>query len=169
MSNYRRFTRECTLEQLRPELLHALREYLLGHGLADVETQIVMCCETISEKQKTNFLASLLGEERDDTYYTGAFFTPQVLVWVRSGDKTGATVVSAQLREIRVRPFASPLVRDAGLEVIGYVGDSKARIRGYIGLGTELAATKFCEAVKEAVDKVNPPRSILDIFRYPRP
>ncbi len=169
MSNYRRFTRECTLEQLRPELLHALREYLLGHGLADVETQIVMCCETISEKQKTSFLASLLGEERDDTYYTGAFFTPQLLVWVRSGDKTGAVVVSAQLREIHVRPFASPLVRDAGLEVIGYVGDSRARIRGYIGLGTELAASRFCEAVKQAVDKVNPPRSILDIFRYPRP
>ncbi len=168
MSNYRRFTRECTLEQLRPELLQALRDYLQGHGLADLETKVVMCCETMSEKQKTSFLASLLGEDLDDTYYTGAFFTPQMLVWVRSGNKTGAMVVSAQLREIRVRPFASPLVRDAGLEVIGYVGDSSARIRGYIGLGTELAATRFCDAVKQAVDKVNPPRGFLDIFRYPR-
>ncbi len=168
MSNYRRFTRECTLEQLRPELLQALRDYLQGHGLADLETNVVMCCETMSERQKTSFLASLLGEDRDDTYYTGAFFTPQMLVWARSGNKTGAIVVSAELREIRVRPFASPLVSDAGLEVSGYVGDSSTRIRGYIGLGTELAATRFCEAVKQAVDKVNPPRSFLDIFRYPR-
>ena len=168
MSSYKRFTRECTLEELRPELLLALREYLLGHGLADIEAQIVMCCETLSEKQKTSFLASLVGEDLDETYYTGAFFTPQVLVWVRSGDKTGASVVSAQLREIHVRPFASPLVEDAGLEVNGYVGDSSTRIRGYIGLGTESAASRFCEAVKQAVDKVNPPRSFLDIFRYPR-
>ncbi len=168
MSNYKRFTRECTLEQLRPELLLALRAYLQGHGLTDIEAQIVMCCETMSQRQKTSFLASLLGEDLDEKYYTGAFFTPQMLVWVRSGDKTGAAVVSAQLREIRVRPFASPLVDDAGLEVIGYVGDSSTRIRGYIGLGTELAATRFCEAVKQAVDKVNPPRSILDIFRSPR-
>ena len=166
MSNYRRFTRECNLEQLRPELLLALREYLLGHGLADIEAQIVMCCETMSERHKTSFLASLLGEDLDEKYYTGAFFTPHMLVWVRSGDKTGAAVVSAQLREIRVRPFAAPLVNDAGLEVIGYVGDSNARVRGYIGLGTELAARRFCEAVKQAVDKVNPPRNFLDIFRY---
>jgi hypothetical protein len=164
MSNYKRYTRECTLEQLRPELLDALRAYLLGHGLADVEAQIVMCCETMSEKQTTSVLASLFGEDVDQTYYTGAFFTPQILVWVRSGDKTGAAVVSAQLREIRVRPYASPLVKDAGLEVIGYVGDSRTQLRGYIGLGTELAARKFCEAVKQAVDKVNPPRNLLDVF-----
>jgi hypothetical protein len=164
MSNYKRFTRECTLEHLRPELLDALRGYLLEHGLADLEPQILMCCETSSERQKTSALASLFGEDLDEAYYTGAFVTPQWLVWVRSGDKTGATVVSAQLKEIRVRPFASPFLKDAGLEVIGYVEGSSIQLRGYIGLGTELAAQEFCEKVKQAVDKVNPPRNLLDVF-----
>jgi hypothetical protein len=164
MSNYKRFTRECALEQLRPELRHALREYLLEHGLANVETEILMCCETVSERQKASALASLLGEDLEEVYYTGAFVTPHWLIWARTGDKSGAGVVSAQLIQIRVRPFASLLVKDAGLEVFGYVGDSRTQVRGYIGLGTESAARKFCEAVKQAVDKVNPPRSLLDLF-----
>jgi hypothetical protein len=140
----------------------------LEHGLADVEPEILMCCETISERQQRSALASLFGEDLDEAYYTGAFFTSQWLVWARSGDKSGSTVVSAQLKEIHVRPLASPFVKDAGLEVIGYVEGSSIQLRGYIGLGTELAAREFCEKVKQAVDKVNPPRNLLDIFSTTR-
>jgi hypothetical protein len=168
MSNYKRFTRECTLEQLRPELVHAIRGYLQEHGLAEVETQIEMCCETISERQKASAIAALLREDPDKVYYTGAFVTPQWLVWARSGDKTGTTVVSAQLREIHVKPLASLLVKDAGLEVSGFIGNSRIHAGGYIGLGPEAAAQKFCEKVKQAVDKVNPPRSLLDVFTSKR-
>jgi hypothetical protein len=168
MSNYKRSTRECTLDQLRPELLSAFRGYLQERGRAEAETQIVMCCETTSERKKTSILASLLGEDREEVYYTAAFVTPEWLVWARSGDKTGVTVVSAQLKEIRVKPFASPWVNDAGLEVMGFVEGSRTHMRGYIALGTESAAREFCEAVKQAVEKVNPTRSLLDLFSTPR-
>ncbi len=168
MSRYKRVTRECTLEQLRPALLDAIRRHLRGRGLADEEAQIVMCCETVSERQSATGLGALMGSDPDEVYYTGALFTPKWLVWVRSGEKTGTAVVSAQLKEIRVRPFASVLVNDTGLEVMGYVGDSGAQVRGYIGLGPESAARKFCEAVKKAVDTVNPPRSLLDLFKFGR-
>ncbi len=168
MSNYKRITRECTLEQLRPELRHALRDYLSERGLAQVEAKIVMCCETISEKQKGSALASLLGEDPDTIYYTGAFLTPEWLVWAQSGDKTGVAVVSAQLKDIHVKPFASLLVKDAGLEVSGYVGNAHIRMGGYIGLGTESAAQKFCDEVKRAVDAANPPGSLLDLFTSKR-
>jgi hypothetical protein len=78
-----------------------------------------------------------------------------VLIWARYGDHTGATVSSAKLQEVRVRPFVSRLMQDSGLEVSGYIRDSKGRVRGYIGMGPEPAAQKFCERVQEAIDKIN--------------
>ena len=164
MSRYKRFTRECRLEQLKPALLDAVRKHLAARGLADEEAQVVMCCETVSERQPATGLSALVKEDADEIYYTGALFTPQWLVWARSSEKSGTAVVSARLKEIRVKPFASLLVSDTGLEVMGDVGDPGARVSGYIGLGAEAAAHKFCEAVKRAVDKANPPRSLLDVF-----
>lgn len=168
MSNYKRVTRECALEQLRPELLQPIREYLQGHKLTEVEAQILMCCETLSERQKTSGIAALLGDAPDKLYYTGILVTPDWLIWVHSGAKAGSAVVSAQLKEIHVKPFASLLVKDAGLEVFGYVGEARTHVRGYIGLGSEPAAQKFCETVRQAVDKVNPPRNLLDAFTSKR-
>jgi hypothetical protein len=42
------------------------------------------------------------------------------------------------------------------MEVSGYIGDSKGRVRGYIGMGPEPAAQKFCEQVQQAIEKVTP-------------
>jgi hypothetical protein len=168
MSHYQRSTKECTLAELRPELLEAIRSYLLKHGLSEIEAQIDMCCETVSKRQKQSALAALLGEEADQIYYTGVFITPQWLVWAHSGDKTGTTVISAQLTEIRAKPIASILARDAGLEVSGYVGGSNTQVRGYLGMGAEEAAQKFCALVKQATDTANPSRSLLDAFSFKR-
>jgi hypothetical protein len=168
MSNYKRVTRECTLEQLRPELRQAIREHLAERKLVGLEVDIVMCCETVSERQKMSALGALVGDDPDQIYYTGALITPHWLVWARCGDKTGITVVSAQLEEIHVKSFASLLVKDAGLEVLGRMGEAHLYVRGYIGMGPEAAAQKFCEVVKQAVDKVNPPRSVLDQFMLKR-
>lgn len=168
MSRYKRFTRECTLEQLKPTLLEAIRKHLQARGLAEEEAQVVMCCETVSRRQPATGLSALVKEDTDEIYYTGALFTPQWLVWVRSSEKSGTAVISARLKQIRVRPFASLLVSDNGLEVSGMVGDPLAHVQGYIGLGPESAARKFCEAVKLAVDKVNPPWTLLDLFTVRR-
>lgn len=61
------------------------------------------------------------------------------------------------MKEIRVKAYTSGLTRDSGLEVFGFIGDSKGRVRGYIGMGPETAAQKFCEIVTQAVETVNPP------------
>ncbi len=164
MSNYKRFTRACTLEQLQPALRQALRDYFAKHNLTEIDTDIMMCCETTSERQAQSALAALLGEDRDQVYYTVALVTPNELVWAHSGDKSGVSVISAKLKEIRVKPYTSLLVKDNGLEVNGFVGDAHAFVRGYIGLGAEPAAQKFLEVVKQAVEQVNPTRSLLDMF-----
>ena len=157
MSDYIRRTRECSLGQLRPELVRAIREYAQNHHeLGNVEVEVLMCCETTSEKKSAGALAALLGDDPDTLLYTGMLVTPQWLIWARHGDQSGVTVSSAKLHDVQVRAFASRLLQDTGIEVSGYIGDSKGRVRGYIGMGPEPAAQKFCEQVQKAIDQVKP-------------
>ena len=157
MSAYIRFTRECSFAQLRPELVRAIREYAQNHReLGNVEVEVLMCCETTSEKKGARALAARLGDDPDTILYTGMLVTPQWLIWARYGDQSGVTVHSAKLQDVQVRAFASRLLKDTGLEVSGYIGDSKGRVRGYIGMGPEPAAQKFCEQVQKAIEQVRP-------------
>jgi hypothetical protein len=169
MNNYKRRTRACTFEELQPTLQQALRAYFSEHELIDVEAQILICCETVSERTKTSALATLLGETRDLVYYLAAFMTPEWLVWARSGDHTKTTVVAAKLKDIHVRPLASLLLKDNGIDIEGFVEGSFTKIHGYICLGTEPAAEAFWKAVEQAVEIANPPRRLMDLFgKVPR-
>jgi hypothetical protein len=156
MSTYDRTTRECLVSELRPALHQAIRDYFQEQQLGDPETETLICCETTSTKKSAGRLASWLDGEGDTAVYTGMLLTPQRLIWVRSADDSGVVLTAADLKEIRVRAYASLLTHDAGLEVFGFIGDSKGRVRGYIGMGPEPAAQKFCEAVVQAVETVNP-------------
>jgi hypothetical protein len=157
MSDYVRFTRECSFGQLRPELARAIREYAQNRReLGNVEVEVLMCCQTTSEKKPVGALAALLGDNPDTILYTGMVVTPQWLIWARYGDKSGIRVSSAKLQDVQVKVYASLLVKDTGMEVSGYIGDSRGKVRGYIGMGPEPAAQKFCEQVQKAIEKVNP-------------
>ncbi len=99
-------------------------------------------------------MLAFLGEDDPDTsVYTAMFVTPECLVWGRMGDKSGTLVTSADFRNVKVRPFASRFNDDTGLEVAGFIEDSPGRVKGYIGLGPEEAARRFCDEVVQAVDK----------------
>jgi hypothetical protein len=164
MSTYKRRTRICTFEELNPTLKQALRAYFFEHELTDIETQIVMCCETLSERQKTNALEALLGEDRDPVFYLAACMTPDWLVWARSSESTKTIVVAAKLRQIHVKPRASVLSKDIGLDIEGFVEGSLSKIRGHLAFGPEPEAEEFCKAAEQATVAVNPPRRLLDIF-----
>jgi hypothetical protein len=157
MSDYNRTTRECSVNQLHPELRQAVQSYFQGHELGDMETGTLLCCETISEKKNISRLASLLKDVQDTTIHMGMLLTSQQLIWVRRGDQTGTVLNAADLKEIQVRTYTSILTKDSGLEIFGYVGDAKNRVRGYVGMGAELAAQKFCEEVQKAIATVTPP------------
>ncbi len=159
MSKYHRSTRECALAELQPELAQAIHTYLSQQRLSNVEVEILMCCETTSEKEPIGPLAALLGDDPDTISHTAMLVTPQWLVWARSGDKTGTVVQSAKLQDIQVQPYSSRLVKDTGLEVFGFVGATPRRMQGYIGMGPELAAQKFRQTVIEAIEKATPKKS----------
>jgi hypothetical protein len=160
-SDYHRSTRECALAELKPELNQAIHEYLSRQRLSNVEVEVLMCCETISEKKPIGSLEAFLGGDPDTILHTGMLVTPHWLVWARSGDKTGTIVQSAQLQDIKAQVYSSQLVKDNGLELYGYIGNSTRRVRGYIGLGPEEAAQKFCQTVIEAIDKATPKKPPL--------
>jgi hypothetical protein len=157
MSDYTRTTRECLVSQLHPELRQAIRNYFKEHDLGDLTAETLMCCETISEKKSAGRLVSWLNAELDTTIHMGMLLTSQWLIWVRSGDKSGTLLAAARLENISVREYYSMLTRDTGLEVIGYLEDSKSRVRGNIAMGPELVTQKFYEEVKQAIIKAKPP------------
>lgn len=161
MSDYIRFTRECAFEQLRPELRRAILEFARSRELVSLESDILACCETRSEKKPGGFFSGWFESRADTLIYTGALFTAEWLIWARSGDVSGTHVTAARLADIQVRPFTSLLARDNGLEVSGYVGDSNDRARGYIGMGPEPATQVFCKAAQQAIEKINPPNKKL--------
>jgi len=146
-----------------------MRAYFSAHELSGLEAQVIMCCETRSERQKNSALSTLLGEDPDLVSYLAAFVTPEWLVWARSGDHTKTRVVAARLKDIHVKPLASLLLKDNGIHIEGFVEGAFSKIHGYLGLGLEPAAEEFWKAVEQAVDAVNPPRRLLDLFgKIPR-
>ncbi|HEX2997038.1 MAG TPA: hypothetical protein VHP14_19610 [Anaerolineales bacterium] len=157
MSEYTRTTRECSVDQLRPELLRAVQDYFQEQKLGDLRSETLLCCETISTRKETGQLVSWLSGKPDTTIHTGMLLTSDRLIWVHHGDQSGTRLNAAKLEQIRARFYVAPLSKDTSLEIVGYIGDAKNRIRGYIGMGAEPAAQKFCEGVQQAIDKVNPP------------
>ena len=158
MSDYDRTTRECSLSQLRPELLKAMQNYFLEHRLGSLEAETLMCCETTSTKKSTNKLISWLSGNSDATIYTGMLLTSDWLIWVHHGDQSGTQLNAANLKLLVQAEYATnPITKEAGLEIAGFIEAAKGGIRGQIGLGSDLAAQKFCEAVKQAVARAKPP------------
>lgn len=167
MSEYERTTRECSPGQLHPELLQAVQKYFHEHDLGDLQTAILRCCETISERKRAGKLVSWLNDKQDRTIHTGMLLTSQRLIWVHHGDRSVTRLNVAHLDRIGVRFRRSLFSSDVGLEITGYIGDDNARVHGYIGMGAEPAAQEFCEEVKQAISKLNPPSS-KSIFNWPR-
>jgi hypothetical protein len=158
MGDYIRTTRGCLVSQLRPELLQAVRDYFQEQQLGDVEAETRMCCETISKKKITDRRVSWPADKTDTTVHTGMLLTGQILLWVRSGEQSGIRLTAANLKEIQVKAYSSRLTKDTGLEISGYVRGSRGRVRGYVGMGPELAAQNFCEEVRRAIVEAKPPR-----------
>jgi hypothetical protein len=157
MSDYSRTTRKCLVSQLRPELLQAVRNYFRERNLGDPETETLLCCETISTKEKGRLLAFLFDRGMENTFYTGMLLTAQKLIWVRSGEQNDVVLTAADLTGIKVSAYTSASAKDIRFEISGYVGDKQDRVRGYVGLGMEADAQEFCEAVKREIERVRPP------------
>jgi len=165
MSDYHRVTRECSVSQLQPELRQAVQNHFQKYDLGDPETATLLCCETVSTR-KNGGLFSLLDGGEDAPIYTGMLLTPEWLIWVRKGGNSEAVLNAANLHLIQVKTYLSLFNTDNGLEITGFVRDAKRPVRGYVGLGMEPAAQKFCGEVEKAVASVQPPPAEKGFARW---
>ena len=167
MSEYNRTTRECTVSQLHPELLHAIQNYFQEKKLGHLESETQMCCETISERKSANKLLSWLNGKSDTTIYTGILLTSDRLIWVHYGDQSGTLLNAANLQLIQAELYTAPFTKETGLQITGFIEGTKNGIRGQIEMGPEMATEKFCERVKQAIAKLNPPPAQKRLFGFP--
>lgn len=150
MREYQRKTRECPFSDFEPEIQSAIRKYAEKYALGNVESEALMCAETVSEKINTGFFSKIFGGA-NYAQNVSMLVTPERLLWCTLDSRSNAVVLSARLSEIEVSDFESDLIQDNGLDVFGFINQSPERVQAFLGLGAEAAAQKFRETVKEAV------------------
>ena len=145
MGDYKRTTRECTLDTMRPELGAALRAHVEKYNLGDVLSQVTVCVETTSEKIKKGLFGG------GETIYTAAVLTKDWLVWANCGTKVTPHAMSARLGQITVQDYATSsfakLIPDTGVNVNGLTTDSSEAGTTFIGLEENAAGRKFREVL----------------------
>ena len=145
MSDWKRMTREVPFENLRPEMIEALKKHIEQYNLGSILSDAFMCIQTDSEKTKKPLFGSA------EIVYMGVVITAHWLVWVVSGTKTQTAVLSAQLRDVVIRDYAqtqfAKMIPDSGMEVSGRFTDVSENGSAFIGLDESQAALKFKETV----------------------
>ncbi len=100
MSETKRITRICTINELKPLLSSAIRAHIKQYQLGDIEPSILMCCETTSVQQKKGFFGG------SENAVSAVIVTPQWLLWVESINNNVAEVNSALLSHIDIHDYA---------------------------------------------------------------
>lgn len=157
MSDYRRTTRECSVAQLQPDLARAIQDYAQRQQWSNLKDEVVMCCETTSEKITTNRLDALLNSDVDATTTLALIVTPQRLIWARSGPRAGTAAASAQYKDMRLKIFTPKHTQDIAVDVFGRMEGTREKVGGRLTLGPGPVAQKFCEEVMRAINNLNPP------------
>jgi len=152
MNAYTRSTRECTFADLRPELVTAIREHVEKYKLEDIESSLLICCETMSTTQKTGLFTN-----SSETTVTGMIVTAQSLIWTNGKKKDKPTVRSAWLRNIDAQDFENTAMYqvnpDSGMNITGRYTDVTKQGQAFIGLGTDSAGEKFRQVLQHAIQK----------------
>lgn len=151
MPDWKRTTKEVSIDGLRPELVEAINGHIVKYNLGDIFSEAMMCIQTDSEKIKKGLFGG------SEIVYMGAVVTSRWLIWATSGTKAQTAVLSALLQDVVVQDYAhssfAKLVPDTGLNVSGRFTDVSENGSAFIGLGDEPVAGKFLEAVIKAAQE----------------
>ena len=147
-----RKTRACTLDTLDEELKAAIRAHGAKFGLEDIESDILMCCETITVHPKKRFGGGI------QTSLSAVYVTPKWLVWAESSGRSDVAAGAALLSQIDVRDDRSTgqyaITAAQGLDITGrYTNGNKIGIT-FIVLEAEADGQKFRQVLDEAMRNV---------------
>ncbi len=149
MNKTTRKTRACTLETLDEKLRNAIRDHGAQYGLVDLESDVLMCCETISVQQKKGFFGGI------KTTLSAVYVTRKWLVWADSSQLNDAIAGTAQLKHIDVIDYSNTarysISPDQGLNVTGrYTNKNRTGIT-FIVLDSDTNGQKFRNVLQEAL------------------
>ena len=152
MSDYIRSTRECAFENLNPSLGTAIRAYIEKHQPGLDPSSALLCCETVSTKQKKGLFGG-----KAEVILSAALIIPPMLIMASAREKEVPGVLSTPLRAIQVTDYEKSdlyrLVPDTGLDISGLQSGNDQPGSLFIGLGPEAAAQKLRSLLKEAAAK----------------
>ena len=156
MSDFRRTTRECTLDQLRPELAEAIRAYAKQQRWGNWEAEVLACCETTAERISTNRLEAWLNSSTPALTQLALIATPDRLIWAFN-NSANVGAASAQYKDMRLKIFRPKHTPDFSLDIYARMDGTREKTGGRFMLGSSPDAQKFCEAVMRATDHLYPP------------
>ncbi len=144
-----RKTHACTIDALDTELKAAIRAHGTKFSLEDIETDILMCCETITIHQKKGFFGGI------KTTLSAVYVTPKWLVWADSSGRNDVVAGTAQLSQIDVRDDRTTaqyaITSDQGLNITARYTDKNRAGITFIVLESDADGQKFRQVLDEAV------------------
>lgn len=146
-----RKTRVCTVETLDDVLKTAIRAHRKKFGLEDMESNVLMCCETISVRQQKGFLGGIT------TTLSAVYVTPKWLVWADSNGRNDVVAGAVQLKYIGICDCRSTtqniIIPNQGLNITGRYTDKDKTGMTFIVLDSEADGQKFHRLVEKALSQ----------------
>jgi hypothetical protein len=148
MSDWKRRTREVSLETLPPEMASAIQRHIEQYNLGPILSDALMYVQTDSEKVKKGLFGSA------EIVQMAAIVTPRWLVWSVDEPGKNTAVLSAQLIHVTVQDYAqtpfAKMVADSGVQVNGMFTDADESASAFIGLDEGTAGQKFRQILIKA-------------------
>ena len=148
MSDWKRQTKEISLESLPPEIANAVQRHIERYNLGAILADALMCIRTDSEKTRKGLFG------KAETVKLAAIVTPLWLVWSVEQPNAKPAVLSAQLSHVTIQDYAhTPFVEmiyDSGIQVTGMFTDAGESASAFIGLEEGDIGNKFKEIVIRA-------------------
>jgi hypothetical protein len=144
-------TRVCTLDGLDEDLKSAIHAHARNHHLNDLESDILICCETLSARQKRGFGGGI------QTTLCAVYITPKWLVWADSTDRSDASVGASQLIHVDIwddqATTGHPRIAEEGLNIMGRYTDENRSGMAFIALDSNADGREFRQALEEVLSK----------------
>ena len=144
-----RKTRVCTLDTLDEELKNSIRAHAVKYGLDDIESDILMCCETLSVRHQKGLFGGLRST------LSAVYVTPKWLVWADGSGRNNVVAGTARVTQIEVRDYQDTaqyaITPDQGLNITGRYTDKNKTGITFIVLEADENGQKFRQVLDEAM------------------
>lgn len=151
MSDWKRWTRESSFDQLPAEMKAEIQRHIEHYHLGDLMNGLLMCIQSDGEIKKE------AGSGSVETSQTGVVLSSHWLVWAVSGTNNPAAVYSVRLQDVVIQDYADTpfarVVADSGIQIQGRFTSMAESAGAFIGLEENEVGKKFKERVIQAVQE----------------